>query len=116
MPVENRENRDYYWVLDVDPIADSKAIGAAYQWRLQGLGPDALQQRQEIDEAFEVLSNPAKRALYDYVRATRHSAHAVQEAAARRRAEQERARQRSERLEQRMRAWRQRTDGVQPLG
>ena len=116
MPVENR---DYYRILEIDPTADSRTVGAAYKWMLQKLRPDAaleaVHQLKEVNEAFEVLSDPAKRALYDYLRATRNSAQTRMQATMRRE-EQERARQRAERLEQRLRAWRQRVNSDQPLG
>jgi curved DNA-binding protein CbpA len=105
MPVMKQ---DYYRIIEVDPTADPQAIGAAHKRMLQKFQPDATTQLAEINEAFEVLSDPAKRALYDYLRASRNSNRTSREAAARHRAEQEQARQRAERLQQRLRAWRQR--------
>jgi curved DNA-binding protein len=107
------ENQDYYRTLEVEPTADRQAINAAYTWLRHKLQSDA-QQLREVNEAFAVLSNPAKRALYDYLRATRDSALTGQESAARWQAEQEQARQRAQRLEQRLRAWRQRANSGRP--
>ncbi len=118
------EGRDYYQILQVDPTADGRAILAAYRWRLQQLqagaglhlDPGAERRMREVREAYRILSNPAKRALYDYQRASEGAAQRARGQAARRRADEETSRQRAERVEQRLRAWRQRANRDRPVG
>lgn len=105
------EKRDYYRVLEVDPVATSQAIRVAYAEMLQKLQPDAPQQRRELDEAYEVLSNPAKRALYDYLRATMNRPQKSKEELERWRSRQEQARQVTQ---HRLQTWRQRATSDQP--
>ena len=65
---------DYYKILQVDPAAEPEVIVAAYKRLAQKYHPDArpgsteTRQIQEINAAFEVLSNPQKRAEYDRMR------------------------------------------------
>jgi curved DNA-binding protein CbpA len=106
-------NPDYYRTLEVEPTADRQAINAAYTWLRHKLQSDE-QQLREVNEAYAVLSNPAKRALYDYLRATGDGMLTSEEIMAQRQAEQEQARQRAQRLEQRLRAWRQRANNDRP--
>src|SRR5207245_9329856 len=67
--------RDYYKILGVGQDADKKAIKAAYRRLARRFHPDVAPGRDtakrfiEIQEAYEVLSNPTRRRLYD--RATR---------------------------------------------
>ena len=67
--------RDYYKVLQVDPEADPEVIAAAYRRLSLKYHPDtnraadATRRMQEINEAYEVLKDPAKRARYDRDRA-----------------------------------------------
>jgi curved DNA-binding protein CbpA len=63
--------RDYYAILQVSPDADPLVIEGAYV-RLThkyhpdlNTSPDALVQMKAINEAYDVLSDPAKRAEYD---------------------------------------------------
>lgn len=65
-------NKDYYAVLGVARTADEKEIRAAYRRLARKHHPDvnlgdkgAEQRFKEIGEAYEVLSDPAKRKLYD---------------------------------------------------
>jgi len=67
--------RDYYKILGVGQDADKKAIKAAYRRLARRYHPDVAPGQDtanrfiEIREAYEVLSNPTRRRLYD--RATR---------------------------------------------
>ncbi|PYM24812.1 MAG: hypothetical protein DMD80_23055 [Candidatus Rokuibacteriota bacterium] len=67
--------RDYYKILGVGQDADKKAIKAAYRRLARRFHPDVAPGRDtakrfiEIQEAYEALSNPTRRRLYD--RATR---------------------------------------------
>jgi len=63
--------KDYYRILQVDPAAEPEVIEAAYR-RLAlkyhpdvNRSPDAKQRMQEINEAYEMLRVPLKRASYD---------------------------------------------------
>src|SRR3990172_2569706 len=69
------EERDYYSVLQLNPIASQEAIEAAYR-RLSHIydpagskKPKAAQRFQAITQAYEVLSNKKRRAEYDRQRA-----------------------------------------------
>ena len=64
--------RDYYEVLGVGRDADAKAIKRAYRKLAKKYHPDmnpgdkqAEQKFKEVTEAYEILSNPEKRKLYD---------------------------------------------------
>lgn len=66
------EYKDYYQILGVDRNASQKAIKAAYRKLALKFHPDknpddkqAEEKFKEINEAHEVLSDPAKRAKYD---------------------------------------------------
>jgi molecular chaperone DnaJ len=66
------EKRDYYEVLGVDRAADEQAIKTAYRKLAHKLHPDknprdkkAEDAFKEASEAYEVLSDPEKRARYD---------------------------------------------------
>ena len=66
------EKRDYYEVLGVDKNADEKAIKSAYRKKPIQYHPDknpgdkeAEEKFKEAAEAYDVLSNPEKRAKYD---------------------------------------------------
>src|ERR1700683_5786641 len=67
MPVAN----DYYGVLGVRRDADADEIKKAYRRLARELHPDvnpdpALQERfKEVTQAYEVLSDPEKRQMYD---------------------------------------------------
>ena len=62
---------DLYRILQVDPEADTEIIGAAYRKLAQRYHPDvtddpaAAARMAAINAAWEVLRDPAKRALYD---------------------------------------------------
>jgi len=65
---------DYYEILQVSPNADIEVIQAAYK-RLafknhpdRNLDPAADQRMRLLNEAYEKLSDPAKRQAYDYAR------------------------------------------------
>lgn len=64
--------RDYYEVLDVDKAADESAIKKAYRKLAMQYHPDknpdnktAEDKFKEASEAYEVLSDPQKRQIYD---------------------------------------------------
>ncbi|MER3456098.1 MAG: hypothetical protein C4304_04290 [candidate division GAL15 bacterium] len=65
------EFKDYYRILGVDREADSKAIGEAFRRLARQYHPDvnkdpqAAEKFKEINEAYQVLSDPEKRARYD---------------------------------------------------
>lgn len=59
---------DYYEILGVSKDADEKAIKKAFRKLAQKHHPDAggdEEKFKEINEAYEVLSNPEKRKVYD---------------------------------------------------
>jgi curved DNA-binding protein CbpA len=67
--------RDYYARLQVDPGADPEVIEAAYRRLARKWHPDtnsdpqAGDRMQELNEAYEVLRDPARRRGYDDARA-----------------------------------------------
>lgn len=71
------EYKDYYRILGVDRNADEKEIKRAYRRLAVKLHPDknpgdkdAENRFKEINEAYEVLGDPAKRAKYDHLGAS----------------------------------------------
>lgn len=65
------DERDYYTILQVDPRAEPEVIEAAYR-RLSRKyhpdvngRPDAGLRMRELNEAYDVLSDPDRRAAYD---------------------------------------------------
>lgn len=66
--------KDYYKILGVEPDADLKTIKTSYRKLARKHHPDvsakddAGKQFKEVAEAYEVLSDPAKRAEYDELR------------------------------------------------
>ncbi len=64
-------NKDYYAILQVDPRAEPEVIEAAYRRLSLKYHPDVSeaadggQRMRELNEAFEVLGDPARRRAYD---------------------------------------------------
>lgn len=67
-------HKDYYAVLDINPLADRRGIAEAYERLARKYQPDDAappsdpQRMREIDEAFDVLDDPERRAQYDRLR------------------------------------------------
>ena len=66
-----RAEADYYADLGVSRGADDKEIKSAFRNKARKLhpdvnkAPDAQQQFQKIQQAYEVLSDPSKKSMYD---------------------------------------------------
>ena len=64
-------DKDYYAILQVHPRAEPEVIEAAYRRLSRKYHPDvagqadAGQRMRDLNEAFEVLSDPARRRAYD---------------------------------------------------
>jgi len=73
--------KDYYIILGILPDAEDVVIRAAYKALVQRYHPDrykgdpaeAHRKTTELNEAYEILSNPQKRAQYDTQRQTSQS-------------------------------------------
>ncbi len=67
----DRMERDYYQILGVGPLADEKEIKKAYRTIIRYCHPDSPDCRMtkdellSVQEAYETLANPEKRAQYD---------------------------------------------------
>ncbi len=67
------EFKDYYKILGVDRRADQKAISQAFRRLARQYHPDVNKSKgaedrfKEINEAYQVLSDPQKRAQYDQI-------------------------------------------------
>uniref|UniRef100_UPI000ADBA600 J domain-containing protein n=1 Tax=Janibacter corallicola TaxID=415212 RepID=UPI000ADBA600 len=64
------DTSDWYEVLGVATTADATIIKAAYRARAKNLHPDSAhatdqQEFARINRAYEILSDPARRAAYD---------------------------------------------------
>ena len=64
--------RDYYEILGIDQSADSDTIKKAYRKLVKKYHPDsnagdakAEERFKEVTEAYNILSDPEKRKLYD---------------------------------------------------
>ena len=87
---------DYYAFLQVPPTATQSEIERSYHHLARQFHPDLNQQALDkhiklLNEAYEVLGNPSKRALYDAQRRKAQERRTVDQQALRR--EQEQARQ-----------------------
>ena len=66
--------RDYYSILQVNPSASAATIDAAYERLSKIYDPEtsrkqrAAEKMADVDEAYEVLSDPKRRAEYDRLR------------------------------------------------
>lgn len=75
-------DRNYYEIMQVDEMADSAVIAAAYKALAAKYHPDrnpsadATRRMQALNEAYEVLSDPHKRADYDRQRPSRRNGQA----------------------------------------
>ena len=72
MTGQNGTGKDFYAVLGVEPDASQAHIKSEYRWLAKKFHPDTNQgdsrsakRFQEINEAYDVLSNPTRRAAYD---------------------------------------------------
>ena len=69
-------NKDYYAILGVSPDADKATIEEAYERLAKEVQPNVdleptnPERMQELDEAFDVLDDPARRTEYDAARAS----------------------------------------------
>ncbi|CAG0942391.1 partial Chaperone protein DnaJ, partial [Anaerolineae bacterium] len=69
--------KNYYKILQIDPSADPEVVQAAYRRLAQKYHPDAntssdaTRWMQELNEAYEVICDPVKRAAFDRQRADR---------------------------------------------
>ena len=67
----DRGEKDYYAILQVHPRAEPEVIEAAYRRLSRKHHPDVSgeagsgQRMRDLNEAFEVLSDPARRRAYD---------------------------------------------------
>ena len=66
------EYQDYYGVLGVSKTATAEEIRSAFRKKAREFHPDVAKDKvkgaekfKEVNEAYEVLSDPAKRAKYD---------------------------------------------------
>ena len=67
--------KDYYKILDIPEFSTKDEIKNAYRhlarrWHpdVAGSSPDVIKKFKEITEAYEILSNSAKKADYDTAR------------------------------------------------
>jgi DnaJ-class molecular chaperone len=71
-----RKTPDYYSIIQVDPRAEREVIDAAYRRLASKYHPDvdpspgATERMKLINAAYEVLSDPERRAAYDLGRTT----------------------------------------------
>ena len=65
------EDKDFYAILQVDPRAEPEVIEAAYRRLSRKYHPDvseagdAARRMRDLNEAYEVLGDPARRRAYD---------------------------------------------------
>ena len=102
----------YYEILDLEITATAEEIKQAYRFYSAALHPDkhsgsnkqrAEEKMKALNEAYQVLSNPQKRAEYDRKLADRHRAEENQQQAEeeqRRREEESRRRENQQRAEE----------------
>lgn len=72
MRTMSQQKRDYYEVLGIDKTADPATIKKAYRKLAKKYHPDsnvgnaaAAEKFKEVNEAYDILSNPEKKKLYD---------------------------------------------------
>ena len=68
----SQQKRDYYEVLGIDKTADPATIKKAYRKLAKKYHPDsnvgnaaAAEKFKEVNEAYDILSDPEKKKLYD---------------------------------------------------
>jgi hypothetical protein len=72
--MSNTPTPDYYKILQVDPLAEEEVIVAAYRGLARKYhpdvysGPDAAERMRELNLAYSIVGNAAKRRLYDLAR------------------------------------------------
>jgi DnaJ-class molecular chaperone len=77
------DEKDYYHIMQVDATADITVIAAAYKALAAKYHPDrnrsldATRRMQEINEAYDILSDPQQRATYDRRRGAIYNGHNV---------------------------------------
>ena len=75
-----RNWKNYYEILQVSPNAELSVIAAAYKRLAQSHHPDKMKdpasttRMADINEAYEVLSNPIRRSNYDHAFKTKYRA------------------------------------------
>ncbi len=81
MNENNWAGKDFYAILGVPPTASLEAIKSEYRWLAKKFHPDtnsgderSAKRFQEINEAYEVLSNSRLRPVYDQSRAGKQKA------------------------------------------
>ena len=73
-PMKPPDPKDYYRILEIEPNAGPRSVRAAYRRLSKLYHPDSASdlqsthRMQEINEAYEILSNPFRRLRYDYAR------------------------------------------------
>ena len=72
MRTMSQQKRDYYEVLGIDKTADPATIKKAYRKLAKKYHPDsnvgneaAAEKFKEVNEAYDILSDPEKKKLYD---------------------------------------------------
>lgn len=86
-----KNKKDYYEILEISPTASDEVIKMAYKALVKKYHPDVYENKtqefekkmKDINEAYEILSNPQKRTQYDYFRkytlVSTHNTNNVQE-------------------------------------
>ena len=116
-------DQDLYQILQIDPAAEQEVVQAAFK-RLalkyhpdKNPSPDANRRMQELNDAYDVISDPVQRAAYDRERQEKLTAQRQAEEEARYRAEAQRRTEASQlRREQKRHDGRPRMNGGKKHG